>query len=539
MDRRLQIGKTPWIDRILGSFGPSSDTMLLGRSTVIRLSLTTGVIALLAGFGLHRQLSTHINHDIAWILYSSAQLIDGARFGVDVLAANPPLAWYLSMPAVMVADWFDWPFDIAFRLEVTVLALSALVSFWLIMPDRRGLGATIAVLILAYYLFIGCYRDFGQREYLCVVLAMPYLALTARRIAGTGIYPWVAVAVGIAAGLGFALKPHFVAAFAAIECILILHRPTWRHPQRPEFLAIVGTGFLYALSVALFAPHYLTDVLPLVQDTYWGFENSETRLFKTLSFSSVALALALGFYAVSDRSPLLSVVIAAVCGFTVSYLIQYKGYSYHEFPVRAFVATALAMEAVGFLSNGKAGLMRYAFAALLSMTIVVVIVTNIMTVQNWYRAAVRPTGVIAQQIDELVEIVNRHAKGESFIAISTHPFPGFPIAVYADARWGSRSNSVFLIPAIVKMRNDPTIEPDRLANIESIAHRFLREDIAASQPALILVDVRPVRHAIGRRDFDLLAFYREDPTLRLVLDSYETAGTFNGFLVLIRSSSAE
>ena len=47
---------------------------------------------------------THINHDVAWYLYSAGRLLDGGRMYQDIFVdVNPPLALYLTVPPVYLA----------------------------------------------------------------------------------------------------------------------------------------------------------------------------------------------------------------------------------------------------------------------------------------------------------------------------------------------------------------------------------------------------------------------------------------------------
>ena len=79
--------------------------------------------------------------------------------------------------------------------------------------------------------------SFGQREYLCVVLVMPYLALSAARAQENHEVDTLgSLLVGLLAGIGFAIKPYFLAVPALIEGALVI-RLGWRSIFRPESVA--------------------------------------------------------------------------------------------------------------------------------------------------------------------------------------------------------------------------------------------------------------------------------------------------------------
>lgn len=74
--------------------GGGMNHALAGRWKSLILVSVPGLILCL---GLAVQSSTFLNHDVAWVLYSSRWVFDGAVFGRDIVAANPPLIWWISL----------------------------------------------------------------------------------------------------------------------------------------------------------------------------------------------------------------------------------------------------------------------------------------------------------------------------------------------------------------------------------------------------------------------------------------------------------
>ncbi|MDB4733189.1 hypothetical protein OAF42_01965 [Planctomicrobium sp.] len=93
--------------------------MSRNKPLVVVSCLTITVIGLLI------QFSTYLNHDIAWVLYSTRWMMSGEIFGQDVIAANPPLIWYLSYPVVSISSVFDLRLDTAFRIVVSVTVIAS------------------------------------------------------------------------------------------------------------------------------------------------------------------------------------------------------------------------------------------------------------------------------------------------------------------------------------------------------------------------------------------------------------------------------
>ena len=113
-------------------------------------------------------------------------------------------------------------------LLVCLLGLCALSAWLALRLARRPAAAPVEAACLGValpLLTLAAGYDFGQREHLMAVAALPYLFLAARRIEGvpTGLRPdarrrrcWPA--------LGFALKPHFLAIPGLVEALVLLHR---------------------------------------------------------------------------------------------------------------------------------------------------------------------------------------------------------------------------------------------------------------------------------------------------------------------------
>ena len=81
------------------------------------------LLVLIAGNFL--QGLTFLNHDVAWVLYSSARLLDGGVFGEEIVAANPPLIWWLS--AIPEAFARVTGLDSIYALRLAIFAISAIV----------------------------------------------------------------------------------------------------------------------------------------------------------------------------------------------------------------------------------------------------------------------------------------------------------------------------------------------------------------------------------------------------------------------------
>ncbi len=483
--------------------------------------------ALLIG-GLFAQLGAVINHDTAWYLHAAGKFLDGGRLYRDVFVeVNPPLGLYLTVPPVALARLSG-----LFAVDLFVVYLYALIGLslaatWMLLRSaalvppalRRGL------VILAALILTVCPADqFGQREHFLMVLALPYLTLVALRCVGAQISgPLVGVA-GAAAALGFALKPHYLLVPVALEVYRIVMTGRMRTAMRPETLALAATCALYAASVALFTPDYLTRMVPYALEVY--NEAYRNPLWVNL-WRAETILLPLGCLAQlatrrAQRLPGLADVflIASVC-FFVAYVVQMKGWSYHLYPA----STCLMLGYAAIFLNGLEGLARGPTAAggkglgsgiVLGALAVVVMLVATDAVRGSYRNRFMET---------MTPHVEQHAGGGSIAIFTSNVWPGFPMVNYSGVGWSSRFPTLWLLPGAQQRRDAHGGKDNALLDeIERFTRNAVVADLTRQPPDLVIVDNRASKSYFGSLDFDYLDYFLEDPRFARIWDDFEWIG---------------
>jgi hypothetical protein len=488
------------------------------------------VIAVVALAAVWMQLHVFLNHDVAWVLWGAREMVDGATWGRDIIEPNPPLAWYLAMPAALVANVFETPIAATFKLMVTGAALTSIAAFNRLTRSARlaeGTRSYLPSVMAALFLLLLPYRDFGQREHLMLIAALPYLGLVASRCTDQIATPRaIAITVGVAAGLGFALKPHFLAVPFMVEIAVMLALRRWTAAFRPETVAAGAVVVSYGAWVLVFVPEYLATVVPLAQAIYWSFDLPLSRVLGPVLLPVIAMVTAAGLLWRSPRSSPL-IFFAATVGFLLSYLTQHKAYSYHLLPVTAGAGLTLAT----LLSDS---IMPRKRRILVAMLLSLVLAQSLVKTAGWYSTS-RPGGALATTQNVLIEAINREAEGRTFLVVAVHPFPAFPTALYTQARQVSRTNSHWFLPAIVQLRGGDVLPaPATLALAEQNARRFILHDLS-HKPDLVVIDTDSARHTVGQRDFDFLSFYLEDEQFRTAWAPYREILPVEGFRLFVRS----
>lgn len=518
------------LSRSLPALGPgkSKGSPTAAANPLVELGkwLLVGFVACVA---LSMQLRAYPNHDVSWVLWGAREMLGGATWGRDIIEPNPPLAWYLAMPSAWFAKMLGTPIAATFQLMVAALALCSLTAFDRLArsdPDDRHAPSFLPTLVAALFLLLLPYRDFGQREHLMLIGALPYVALTALRISRVPVPRAAALAVGVAAGIGFALKPYFLGVPLLVEAMVLLRLRRWTSAFRPETVAIGAVAGAYGIYVLLFVPEYLATVMPLAQGIYWSFDVPLAGVLVSLIVPVMALALTAAMLRTSPRALPLT-LCAATAGFLLSCLLQHKGYSYHILPVTAGVAIALA---AALADSTRQPNLRIAGAAMM----IVLLFQPVVETSSWWRLN-KPGGASAVARSELVSAVDRLSGDGRFLVVAVHPFPAFPTTLYTRAQQVSRTNSQWFLPAVVQLRSGATDPfPGAREAAERHAREFILHDLSKA-PDLVIIDTDSARHTVSRPDFNFLAFYQEDPRFRAAWAPYREVKSLDGFRFFVRT----
>src|SRR5215471_10811087 len=222
------------------------------------------LLLLLAALGLVfvTTLRCPLKDDTAWLLYVTQQWLAGRHLYVDLIEVNPPMiVWLLAPPTALAAA-------LGISAKFTVIPLFAFCMMacagWCthLLRSCRPLGATPLQLFAAIGTVLLAIPgpEFGQREHLLVAAALPYLCIFALNPDGARTQPLAETIAGVLAGLGCALKPQFLIAFALLELVGALNG---QRPLRRLTLSAATTVAAYTSAILWFEPAYVTDAVPL------------------------------------------------------------------------------------------------------------------------------------------------------------------------------------------------------------------------------------------------------------------------------------
>jgi hypothetical protein len=481
--------------------------------------------------GAGAELASVPRADLGFLVHAAGRVLDGARLYVDLVEINPPLIVALNLPAALAARWGGIPDILAYRLLVMAVLLGALLLSGRCLARLPGLDLPAArrplLLVLAAALFLVPGEDFGQREHLLAALALPYVLLAAGRALGRPALPRPAVAVGVLAGLGIALKPHFLLLGAAVEGY------AWwgTRARRPsaEALGLAGCLAAYGAAVVLVTPEYVGLVLQL-GPAYGGFGHAPLLQVLVTAPGTALCALAILAYAAlcrrAGRRELWTVLLVAMMASFLAGAVQQKGWDYHFYPARAFALVLLAVIVMD-VRRPLARPVQRLYAAVAAAAVGVTIVTA-TAVALGRMLDLDPAGRVERaRLETLVAAVRRHAPpGGSLYAFSYTIESGFPLVNNSGMRWASRFPHLWILESAYRealrapgpLRFRPVA---RMGAAERYLNDAVAEDLARHRPDLLLV----LRHARDlpenrHRRLDYLAYFSRDPRIAAQLGRY-------------------
>ena len=461
------------------------------------------LVAVLAAFRVHGS----VDPDTSWQLWTADRAFHGARLYRDIVELNPPLWFWMALPIDRVASWLGMRADaltilvIALACALSLLATGRLLTH---MPERRR------AMLLAYaalILFAMPWMHIGQREQIVLIGALPYAALVAARRTGRSVSPWLAAMIGAGAALGFALKHYFLLAPTALELWLVIgQRRSWR-PLRPEIVALVAVGVVYAAALLIWARDFLR-MIPLIRIAYGA---SGAPRFIDLFQPPIWVALLIAAFVLLHRRrlPFATAFLIAGIAFGAAYFIQSKGWLYHSIPLVGCVSLSLA-SLLAETEDPPASL-RLAAPALLALPLAIA--------AQEARTQVYPTPELDQAIAGL-------APGTSVGFLATDQAIAWSVTYQHRLRYPSRYSAFWMLRAIIRNEHRQDPDPRLLQLHRDLIHNTV-VDLECAGARRIIVS-RPSASGKDKDAFDILPFLLKDPEFAAFLRHYRSVARGEG-----------
>ena len=460
---------------------------------------------------------SQLNHDTSWYLISTKWWLHGTPLYDQIQELNPPLAFYLTVPPVFIADRLG--FDAVFMMQLYVILLGVIALLW----ARRILSASgdytpaevacltvtasIALLILPIAVF-------GQREHLMILFTWPYIAvsLTARH----EHTPVQAVFVGLFAALGLALKPYFLVLPLFITITQIVRARSIRPLFSAQNLTILGFCIFYVLAARVLHPAYFSETIPQAMLVYGAYKSDFWPVL-SLIYLHLALGLLVGVFALRYRvkgNPVSAVFLSAAAAGLTSYLIQSKGWGYQLIPYSTYLAFLCVWIIFLLYEHYK----QVRLASILAILPVYILLVPVLVVGLYHNPATT----------EFPKYFTCPRGQRSFQMFAANVWPGYPMANYAGAIPANRAPALWRFPGAVRQlatAQDPVTRA-RLTALMEEARSDVINDLIRTKPQLIFVDARKKKSYFGGVEFSYIAYFSQEPEFRTRWKNYRKVGEF-------------
>lgn len=495
----------------------ASDGLSRKRETFLAALMSLVLAALLLACLWDRT----INHDTAWYLLSTREWLAGARLYVDLYDVNPPLASYLTVPALMLAD--------AFRLGdvngqyAFLAALTAVSTFWswAVLTERLALAAwrrMLAFFGLAAVLILPNLYQFAQREHLMVLLVLPWFL---GQLPGGRGRAGARIARAIPAGMGICLKPYFLPLPVFVTIWQVIRNRSLRPIVALENMVMLAVGIAYVAASWLLYPEYFSDVIPVAREAYASFGSPSASVVAFLAVSTAPFLPVVLLLAVGERVPSLGLFLSGSLAGLATYSLQWNGFDYHIIPFATFALLTLI------------------WILLHSCRITPLTIAAALTLAGASAFALH-RGTYDYRIEKrLKEAIGPGAQPKTLFAATTAVDAGPLLALKLGARWVSRYPQNWIVPGALRGLEETDCDraPERCAMLGALLDRTRDDnitDIENSEPEMILIDKR--QGFVTVPGFSWYELYETSPRWPVVLKAYRLSGSTATFDVWTRRS---
>jgi hypothetical protein len=434
---------------------------------------------------------------------AARRILDGAVPYVDIMETNPPLAFWISLPAVWLARILGLSPHIAF-VGYVCLAIAGVLGLTRHVLQSAGEtreNTAMVLLASAAALTLAPAEAFGQREHFAALLALPYVAAAVQLAEGRAPRTRFRILIGLLCGVGMAFKPYLLAIPLLVEAFLLWETRAWRNLFRAEIIGMAISVAVYPLLVWQLTPQYFTEILPLALPTYAAFQSTFSEIALRPAVANVLLLMGIAAYFIWRRGAQQRgewVWIFAGLGGFLCYLAQLKGWTYQLLP-----ATILVL--IPFLLNVFRNFGLVARIAVLGCLGAVMIIGLVTFARNQNSRLA--------YVDELLA----GRKPQRMMGLTHDLGVIFPYLETRNIVWASRFQSLWMLPAVSKGLI-PVAQQDMII---ARAAEIVTQDLILWKPDLVIVDRRSDTPTLRGHEIKYIAWFSRSPELVQAWSSYK------------------
>ncbi len=448
--------------------------------------------AVVAIMAVIQQAVGHLNGDNSWFLTFAEKYRDGLVPYVDVSDPNPPAAFLVYLPAVLIARGLSIAPELVLA-TITFVGTAAAIFLSGAILRRAGLlqpCETWRALAIAIYalLFVTAFC-FAEREHIALLAMLPMVAAGAARAAGGRISLRDALLAGLGCGIACAFKPYFLLPVACVVLYAAIARRSVAPLMAPETAAAAVSGVIYLAAIFVFFPAYFSDALPLLVDVYAPLRDTLPHILNSpLFIANFALLAALMSVARGKNQHRTRALAAASAGFLVTYLIQSKGWMNHAYPgmALALLASASFLSGRGEAEGDETGRdprSRRRFALFIFIPVLCLAPFLFGTLKDFGSG---------EEYPGLTDAVRRVAPAHPKIsALAEQLDVGHPLVRRLGGTWVGRQNCLWISWGVRYLLSQELAKPadrERLTAYMRQDEETFAEDVISGKPDVLLVE---------------------------------------------------
>ena len=509
----------------------------IGAGQAIYAALLAVPILWMAGY-----LFPPINHDVGAELDVAARWLAGEKLYIDIIDINTPMVFILHAIPELLARWSlngaQW-MSICTILGVLISSFYSVRALKYVPSAQSPLIKAFLPVTILFLLAVFPNDMFGQREHLMMIFAMPYLMLAAGRAEGAAIPRALRIGAGLAAGIAFSLKPHFLLYPVLIE-LYVLYSVGWRVALKDALpWALLGMVLAHIAFMLIVTPQYVTFLFPMILRFYSQTGDADTWEVVTGGFMLPTLLVLVPLAAFSlflSKSKLTrSIAIWVVCGVIIC-VVQSKGWRYQAMPALAGTLLLAAITIAEMID-------RYLPRERTQQRLPVAVLTATFMILFYYQQALsnQPFAKQANFDDSvtstLIHIVETQAPNKRILVLSPGIYPHYPLVNYTGAHMTMRFQTMWLLQGVYANCEEyaPLYNsPDQMSDAEKFVYTTVSQDFAKQRPDLIIVDKVAGIPRCQWRSFDYLEYFMRNPVFAQAFRHYQVHMEFDRYVIYTR-----
>jgi putative flippase GtrA len=511
----------PWIAIVVPTFTFVSSKYWAFSDRWSFGDLSSGMPVLVAALAVAAVLYPHhpLNHDTSWYLVATGKWLDGAALYRDIMEINPPLAFYLTAPPVLLSRYLEVDSTSTFSWMLLGCIAGSLLWIRSMLVRQRLLSETERLILLSGFaamMLLVPMACFGQREHLMLVFSGPYFCFGLAYSGNKRYSTLEQVGIGALAFLGLGLKPYFLVAPALLIAVTAWQQKSYRPIMTTPNLVIGVACVSYVLAVWTAYPDYFHTIVPLARMTYGAYGHAPFLVLAKPTI--VAFAVAMAIWGTLSRDHIGCKLAAISSGFLACYFIQFKGFNYQLAPAGAYLLFFCLWSALLASKSSERPLQFTGFLVVISL------LCAHIGLLGFYRNPF-PTK-FADYVDGL--------RAPRVLVLSTNVFSAFPFVNQIHGEWTSRYPAQWIVPAAVHVLEQSSCQRDHEACDDyrkalDFARRTTAEDFLKGAPERVFIDVRNHKSYFWGAPFDYLAWLETDPGFAERWKDYTKVGKTSGY----------